>query len=127
MIHPLTNDLYQVLCGWWQSYGWPIAPKNILPKRGYVSFIGENPMCAGFLYKDEDADFGVMDYIVCNPDSAPEERATAIDEIEKHIRGVAKSIGIVLLMTMSSTEKLTEKLEKTGYSKMTITALIKKI
>lgn len=118
MIQPITLDLYEVLVSWWKSYGWPIPEKNILPQRGYVSFIGDRPIGAGFFYKDETADFGLMDFIVCNPDSTSEERAQAIAEVEGHIREAAKSLGVSAVLTISYTTKLTEKLEVAGYSRL---------
>jgi len=118
MIKPITFELYQTLVGWWEAYNWPIPEQNILPHRGYVYFIGEKPMGAGFLYNDPTADFGLMDFIVCNPDSTPEERAEAIKGVETHIRKTAKALGIKAVLTISYAAKLTEKLEAAGYARL---------
>ena len=115
MITPINDTLYEIICGWWKAYGWPIPQENILSKRRYICFIGEKPMCAGFLYKDESSAFGLMDFIVCNPDSTKEDRAQAIAELVAHIESVAKEIGIKALLTISVTEKLTHKLQDLGY------------
>ncbi len=117
MIKVLDEDLYKIVCSWWEHYKWTGVPINVLPARSYVYFDEEKPLCFGSLYKDETADFGMMDWIVANPDSTPEQRENAIREMEGHIRKVAEEIGVKLIITICVTEKLADKMEKLGYVK----------
>lgn len=110
MIRQIDDELYQVVCDWWRVHEWPIMERRLLPRRGFVSFVGEKPIMAGFLYKDETADFGMFDFLVSNPESSRDERDTAFNFLVDKVEKEAKESGITLLFTVSSHQGFTKRL-----------------
>jgi hypothetical protein len=116
MIKQIDDDLYQTVCTWWVARGWPELPQGFLPKRGYVAFVGEKPIIAGFLYKDETSYFGMMEWIVAAPDASKEEKTIGFNELCEHISQVAKNAGVKLLMTAVNNPSLQQRYENNGFN-----------
>lgn len=111
MIKTIDKELYEIICGWWRARGWPAMPLDALSKRGYIVFIDDRPIVAGFLYKDETSCLGMFGWIISSPDSTHDERDKCLDELISHVEFVAKDIGITLLMTSIKHGSLVEKLK----------------
>lgn len=117
MIHPLSAPLLNTVYEWWSEHQWPALPQEILPSRSYMAFIGEKPILAGFLYKDETCGFSMLEWIVANPDSTQEEREEAFQELIDHVTQVAKEIGAKVLLTSTKNESLCDRFLKQGFQK----------
>lgn len=117
MIKQFDNELYQTICSWWQSHKWPILPQETLPKRGYVAFIGEKPIIAGFLLKYEDSHMGVFTFPVANPEANHDERTVAFKELIDHVSKVSEEIGIKALITPTNNKSFGNRLEINGFKK----------
>src|SRR3990167_6225154 len=115
MICQIDDNLYQTVCSWWKDRGAPAIPRDLLPKRGYVVVKGDRPIIAGFLYKDETARFGMVEYISSDPKSTKEERSSGFVELMDHILTVAKEDGIMFLITTANHPGLIEKLKNSGF------------
>ena len=115
MVKKINDELYKILCEWWVARGWPILPHGLLPKIGFASFIGEKPVIAGFLYKDSTSWFGMMEWVVANPDTSQDERDAGFKELAEHICGEAKKVGIACLMTAVNNDRLIEKYKTCGF------------
>ena len=54
-IRPLNETDYDtILEGWWRDWGWEPPKKDFLPddgKGGIIVLDGDEPICAGFIYK----------------------------------------------------------------------------
>lgn len=99
MIKQIDDELYGVLCSWWKLHGWTCMPRALLPKTGHVSFVEDKPVIAGFLYKMEDCCFGVIAWVVGNPESTSEERSIGFSELLESFKVKSKEMGIVGLWT----------------------------
>ena len=115
MIRQVDDDLYQTICSWWKEHGAPAIPRGLLPRRGYVVIEGGRPIIAGFLYKDETACFGMVEYISSDPESTKEERATGFAALMDHILKVARDEGVRFLTTTANHPGLIEKLKGSGF------------
>lgn len=129
MIQQIDDSLYQTICSWWIAHNWPVLPKEMLPKRGYMAFLGEKPIIAGFLYKDETSAFGMMEWMISNPDSSREQRDESFKELIKHVQEVSKEIGVRFLFTTTSKESLINRYKDAGFlvSDQSVTHLTKEI
>ena len=115
VIRQIDDGLYQTVCSWWKDRGAPPIPRELLPKRGYIVVKGDKPIIAGFLYKDETARFGMVEYISSDPKSTKEERVAGFVELMDHILMVAKEDGIMFLITTANHPGLIEKLKNSGF------------
>lgn len=115
MITPINDTLYEVICGWWKAYGFPVLPRDLLSKRGFISFVNSKPIVCGFLYKDETSSFGMLEWITINPDSSDDERFEAFNALMIHFKNLSKDIGIKFLISVSTNESLTSRLESSGF------------
>lgn len=115
MIKQIDDNLYGVICGWWAARGWPVLPKESLPKTGYIAFIEEKPIAAGFILKFEEIPIGMLEWIVSDPDTSHKERSEAISELMDHMISESKNIGIRILGASISNMRLKEKYLQKGF------------
>lgn len=109
-------EMYPVLAEWWNAHkDWAAIPEVFLPKRGWVVQDEESLLCAGFLYVDQDAPFGVMEWIVANPDNAPRESIKALHMLIASIVEIASKQGLVLHTSVRQ-EGLAKLYAKHGFS-----------
>jgi hypothetical protein len=116
MIKKIDDELYQVVCSWWKDRGWPQIPRVMLPDRGYVSFVADVPVAAAFLYKDESAAFGMIEWAISDPFAQVDTRSNAIDEVIAYIVNEANKIGIKLLFTSLKNKSLLERYKKNYFN-----------
>lgn len=118
MIHPITPPLYETVCEWWKHYGAVVPPREFFPKLGFVAFIGEKPIIAAWLYRDQECAFSMMEWVIANPDSTHEEREPAFKELAEHIFEVARSLGAKIMNIAISENKKTfgQRLESVGFT-----------
>lgn len=116
MIKLIGSSYYSILCNWWQSHGWPAIPKELLSSRGYISCLNEKPIIAGFLYKDETSTFGMMEWIIANPESTQEERTVAFKELVDHVVEEAGKIGVKFMFTVVKSDSLKNRFLENGFN-----------
>lgn len=49
-IRPITDSDYETLVNFWRDWGWTPPPKDFLPDVGMITFEGDTPINAAFLY-----------------------------------------------------------------------------
>lgn len=115
MIKLIDDELYEVVCGWWKALGWAVFPKDMLPKHGYVVSTNK-PVIAGFLYQEAQAKFGLLGWIVSDPESSKEERTECLDILLNHLFDKAKEEGLRGIFTFMKHGPLIEKLKQYGFT-----------
>src|SRR3990167_5705734 len=115
MIRQIDDDLYQTICSWWKDRGAQAIPRDILPRRGYVVVEDGRPIIAGFLCKEETANFWMLEWIVSNPSSTKEEIMRCFPELTAHVREAAKASGARFVYTTTNRPRLIEKLTAAGF------------
>lgn len=115
MIFDIDKKYYDIVSKWWQTHGWPALPKNVLPKRAYISVINEKPLIAGFLYKDDSSSLGMLEWIVANPDADYSEKTVGFNELITHIDNVCKNDKILFVLASTNNKSLKERYLKNGF------------
>ena len=83
---------YEAVSEWWQKHGWSPVPLGMLP----CGVVVENK-AAGFLYQDKDVPYGMVEWVVANPENTPRESFKAIDLILKELIAMAKIKNLIAL------------------------------
>lgn len=60
---------YEDVSGWWKERGWGEVPLELLPDAGFIIEDGDIAVCAGWIYEDKKAPFGMMEWIISNPEA----------------------------------------------------------
>ncbi len=118
MIRKINDKLFAIFQDWCRSQGWPQAPRELFPSRGYIAFIGEKPVIAGWLYRDPDSAYSMMEYVVANPDSSHEDRSICFHELAEHIFEEARASGAKLMhmaIARDKDETFGRRLEAEGF------------
>lgn len=114
-VKQIDDELYDVICGWWRDHGWPVLPKELLPKHGYIVVLDGRPVIAGFLYKDVTASFGMIEWIVADPKSTRDDRDKCFPSLIEKLLSSATECGVKLLVTTAIHKSLIGRLEKSGF------------
>ena len=115
MIQAYTPANYEMLSQWWTAHEWAPVPPTSLPTTGYISYVGGNPILAGFLYIPQSGDIGWVEWVVSNPVATFEERTEAFIELVEHINQVARNAGLNSLITSGDNQKYLKRMEYFGY------------
>lgn len=115
MIHPIDENFYRIMSEWWKSKGCEFAvPKEILPE-GYVSYVGEKPVFAGYLFQN--GLWGWLAFITVNPDTDARERESGMKSFVEGVEAKALEKGIRLLFSPTNNGSLISRLETNGFKK----------
>lgn len=104
-----TSDYFE-LCGWWNKHNWPCIPLDHLPENGFIV----EGLAAGFLYKT-DSKFGLLEFVVANPDSSKEDRAQALDLVIDNTLNLAKELGFKSIFSSITHPKLIQRYQEHGF------------
>lgn len=105
----LEKDLPEISV-WWVEQNWTPIPKSLLPKTGFII----DNYAAGFLYTT-DSDFGVMEWIIANPNTKKEIRREALDLLIKALLEEADNKNIKAIFTSAEHKGLIERYKKHGF------------
>jgi len=117
MIHPITDRHYQLICEWWQAHNFPIVSKEFVSTRGFIFCSDEKPIVAAWVMKEETCGFGMLEWLVFNPEATSEERETGFRELVSHCETVAKEIGVKGLLTTTNNQNLAKRFLNHGFHK----------
>lgn len=112
----IDEELFKTVQEWFKSYNWPME-RWLVSDRGFVSYINDKPISAGWLYVCTGSQLGFMDWLVANPETSPEERAEGIKILLERIHEEAKEAGLKRFITITEQPTLMEKLESNGFYK----------
>lgn len=94
-----------------------------MPKVGYVTYNGEQPVAFAFLRKVEGG-FGQIDGLTSNPECSAEDRHQGIDLAVSALLDKAKKLNIFQLMFTSEDAGTIMRSEKYGFKKSPLTVLV---
>lgn len=109
----LVNDSdYDMLCGWWDDWGWTPPQKDFLPTIGVVV----EEVAAGFLYVTNSKVCWV-DWIISDKNYRGEDRDDIINVVLASLEEISKDYDAKFLYALIKHKKLMEKYEAMGYVK----------
>lgn len=117
-IRPIDDALFAVFQTWCAGHHWTQAPRLLFPKRGYMAFDGETPVMAGWLYRDPDTAYSMLEYVVADPASTGAQRGAAFPVLAQHIFAEAKALGAIMMhMAIEQAKRNTfgKRLEAEGF------------
>ena len=109
---------YDTIVKWWESWGWPILPLELLSKFGIIASLGDEDICAVWLYQT-DSKFCWVDWYVSNKEISRKERKDGLLFLIKEAIKLAKEMGFyVIFSSISDKNKFLQKeLVSCGYGK----------
>ena len=107
---------YDIISQWWKAHNWPVIPQDHLPKCGYIVYMQDTPIIAGFVYKTDSA-FCLFEFIVANPEITGIKRSMAFDFLVEAVVEYSIEIGAKSLFISATNEGLMKKLQKNSFIK----------
>lgn len=104
---------YEMLAGWWKAHGWDALPCIDIPDTGFIA--NENAFAC--LYIDIHGRFGLLEWLVTNPDCSARESLKAINEVLDRCLETAKEVGVKRLYSVLKNENLVKLYQKHGFIK----------
>lgn len=77
---------------WWEKYGWKDVHKDLLAPNGLIIQDAKSPIVAGWMFLT-DGKWGILEWIIGNPDRTREDRQKALDVLIPALIGIAKQSG----------------------------------
>lgn len=110
------DEDHAMIAEWWTRQGWPVIPLHLLSTTGYIIWDDETttPLCAGWLYI-QNSSWGLVEWIVSNPDAGIKKKAAAIRFLVSHLKEVGASVGNPILFTFTKQRGLRKTLERAGF------------
>jgi hypothetical protein len=105
---------YEELMRWWKAHGWEGVPKELLPPTGFIAY-DDKPRAAGWLYLDANVPFGMMEWIVTNPDNTPRQSFEAVKTVVEQITWLADEIKLLAVHTSVQHASLIKLYQKVGF------------
>ena len=115
MIKVIDDKEYEVLVDWWNRHKFANLPKQFLPSTGYIAYINDIPIVAGFLYIPKTGKIGWVEWVVKNPDSTLEEMDIGYKELMDTIINTAKEDGVDVLFVSLRNKSYQARLEDVGF------------
>lgn len=113
-------DYEEILCGWWEQWGWNAPEKDFLPndgKGGVIVYDGDTPVCAGFMYLTN-SKVAWVDWIISNKEYIKKpQRRDAIKLLVSSLTDICKSTGSKYSYALIKNESLIGMYEELGYVK----------
>jgi hypothetical protein len=106
---------YEIIKDFWIGHNWTAVPIELLPITGIVIQKEDHIYCAAWLYVDQTAPIGWMEWIVTNPENTPRESLKSIDMVVKEILRLAVICELKVLMTSVNNEGLVKLYEKNEF------------
>jgi len=113
----LREEDYNIICGWWKWWRWPVLPKTALPNNGKGGFMIEKnnkPIVSAFLYL---TNFSVvlLEWIVSNPDYRESDRKEAIEMLINKTEEFCKNMDCKHMFSIGRNKHLIDTHEKLGW------------
>ena len=117
-IRMLKDSDWDTLVEWWNAWGWPIMPKDMLPDNGKGGIMIEHKdqkIVAGFLYWSN-SKLVWLDWIISNPNANKKIRKQAIEKLITTAEKMVKEAGSKYIMSISRSNSLLKTHEKLKWS-----------
>jgi len=117
IFRPLNKEDYEIICGWWKWWRWPVLPKTALPNSGEGGFMVEKnniPIVSGFLYISN-SKMAMLEWIVSNPKYKENDRKEAIELLINQVEIFCKDLDVKHIITLGRNKHLIETHRKLGW------------
>ncbi len=90
---------HEMLCEWWASHGWKDGVvRHALPRLGVIVTDDKDlPLSAGFLYSCDGCSFGLIEWVVSNPNAKPIQVYKSIYVLLGELKELAFKVGSTTL------------------------------
>lgn len=105
MIKELNDEVYKIMCDWWNSYEFPRIPRKSLPDTTYIVYKDNIPVIAGSLYLLRSGNLAWVSWVISNPEVRGTVREEGFADLINIIENVAKANGVDLLFTVALRNK----------------------
>lgn len=105
---------YEQMGSWHVSWKWPVLPKEMLSKRGYIVSRGNVDLYSCFLYETDSA-LSWIEWFVGNKKTTKDQRKDAKKFLINHVAEEAKSLGFKALYTSVKESVLLNDLKDCGF------------
>lgn len=102
---------------WWRKHRGVSVDINAISPVGLVAYAGEDPLAIAWLFLSN-SKLAQIGWPVTNPDSPLAMKSEAVELLIEALGLLAKNCGYKRLITFSSSNGLTRKFEKQGFTKM---------
>lgn len=114
------EDYHNFLVDWWVGWGWTPPPRDFLPSgdfQGMVSFDGEEPVCAAYVYVTNSA-VAWIDWVISSPTYRKKpHRKEAIDGVIEACENALMSAGgVKYVYALIKHNSLIEVYKNRGYN-----------
>lgn len=111
---------YTELCQWWGFWGWEKSKPSLdlLDNLKYGLMVSENGVniCSGFIYVTNAKKFGLLEYIVSNPNVKNRDlRKSALIHLIECLKQLAAKYGIETLISYLLNDSLINKYLECGF------------
>lgn len=93
-----------------------------LPQIGYMAFVGDLPVAAGFLRQVE-GNAAQIDSVITDPKADPKIRNEAIDAIVERLIDFARKDGVKMILSFSIDAHTLERSKKHGFKQLPHTVI----
>lgn len=107
---------YSTVIEWWEAQEWPALPLEMLPKNGFIVEDEEEKVAASWVYRT-DSRIYIMEWTVGNPVLDHKKRGEGLDILLDVCSQWAKSQGAWMLLSMTSHDRLIDRLETKDFKK----------
>ncbi len=107
---------FELIKSWFDKRKFPAPDPDLLPPTGCVIYMGEIPMCAGFLFKT-DTPVAVIAHLIADPDTGKSDRSNAVDYLLITLQWAARDLGFKHVMCSSNLPQVCARFEKVGFLK----------
>ena len=112
----LTASDYEILCEWWEEWGWAVPPpKSILSDLGVMITLDGINVCAGYLYLISTSKVAWFSFPVSNPIIRKSDRKDALRMLVREIEKLAKEHGVVHLYSALRNQNMIDVQKQEGY------------
>lgn len=106
---------YEFVKKWWLSSGWDPVDKDYLSPVGYITYVDEVPVSAGWLYMAVGARIAMVEYIVGNPLVRKAPRSAGINALIDILKTHAKQVGVEKIFMTTKNQVLISRLKNQGF------------
>lgn len=126
-VREVVIEDYDMLCRWWESWGWKPVPAKYLP-FGYIVEDEHGPLYSCFVYL---TGTGIcwLEWLVSNKEASPQRKRGAKEFLVEEIVNMLRATSVDAIFTTSRDLGLVNGLKKCGFniSETDMVQLIKKI
>ena len=105
---------YALLTHWWNLRQYTPPPKEWLSPLGLMVFVGNKPICAGFLFKTDGAVCSIGN-LVSDPKAPGIFRDKALDYLLTRLQTIAKASGFSVVCAATNLERLVQRYKRLGF------------